>query len=631
MYFKSRQLILMLFDTLCMAAVCFMLVFVTRSGSSNLPAVQDRLANCVLLYLFVFASRLICLCYRQVWRYAGAPEYLRLVLADFIGGCAYILATRLLMQAFFAFSLAVSIVTVALLAALSARFLYRESINFLTRRVRDNNGHKINVAIIGAGRLGVQLAESMQQNRRSRYVPYCFFDVDPAKIASFVSGVKVYASDEDELNVMARMPIQEVIIALSDMDGDKKLALFNRYTKAGYLVKVYDFPIERIGDNKRRIREIQIEDLLSRDVRLVDTENAASFYRGKTVLITGAGGSIGSELCRMLALMHPHKLVLLDCNENNVYNIHQELLRTYEGRLQTAVEIASVRDRERIRCIFKRYRPEAVIHAAAHKHVHYMEKDCAEAVKNNVLGTLNVADAAEEFGVDKFLFISTDKAVNPTGVMGASKRLCEMIMESRWDSATRFAAVRFGNVLGSSGSVVPLFQRQIEAGGPVTITDNRVIRYFMTIPEAVSLVLEAGAMASQSEIYVLDMGKPVHILDLAEKMIELAGYVPHQDIEIKEVGLRPGEKLYEELLMKTESLMATDNAKIFIERGTPLTRQQVTTYVRKLLNLAAQSDDVNIRASLLEMIPTYHPPAEVNSKAAEAIQSVVETGASFCG
>lgn len=631
MYFKPRQLILMLFDTLCMAAVCFMLVFVARSASSNLSTVQDKLANCGLLYLFVFGSRLSFLCYRQIWRYAGAPEYLRLVMADFVGGCAYILVTRLLMPPFFALALAVSIVTVALLASLSARFLYREALNYQTRRARDTCDHKINVAIIGAGRLGVQLAESMLQNRHSRYVPYCFFDVDPAKIASFVSGVKVYAGDGDELTIMARMPIQEVIIALSDMDGDKKLALFNRYAKAGYPVKIYDFPIERIGDNKRRIREIRIEDLLAREVRLVDTEKAASYYRGKTVLITGAGGSIGSELCRMLAMMNPHRLVLLDCNENNVYNIQQELMRTHGSRLQAVVEIASVRDRERIRSIVRRYRPEAVIHAAAHKHVHYMEKDCAEAVKNNVLGTLNVADAAEEFGVDKFLLISTDKAVNPTGVMGASKRLCEMIIESRWDSATRFAAVRFGNVLGSSGSVVPLFQRQIEAGGPVTITDKRIIRYFMTIPEAVSLVLEAGAMASQSEIYVLDMGKPVHILDLAEKMIELAGYVPHQDIEIKEVGLRPGEKLYEELLMKTEALTATENAKIFIESGTPLTREQVESCIRKLLCLAAQGDDLSVRTALLKMIPTYRPPAEVNGKAAAAMQNMVEAGAFFCG
>lgn len=616
--FRSRQLILFLFDTLCMAAICAMLVFIAPSASSNLRSIGAKLSNCALLYLCVFVSRLGVLCYKRVWRYAGAPEYLRLVAADFMGGCIYLLLTRLLIKGFFALALSVSIVTVDLLAALSARFMYRETLNYQTRKARENNGRKINVAIIGAGRLGVQLAESMLQNRRSRYAPYCFFDVDPAKIANYVNGVKVYASGDEELDNMAGMPIQEVIIALSDMDSEKKLSLFNHYTKAGYPVKIYDYPVDRIGENKRRIREMRIEDLLSRDVCLVDTHKAASYYRGKTVLITGAGGSIGSELCRMLAAMGPNKLVMLDCNENNLYDVHQDLLRGYGDQLQAAVEIASVRDRERIRRIFRRYRPDAVIHAAAHKHVPYMEKDCAEAIKNNVMGTLNVADAAEEYGVDKFLLISSDKAVNPLGVMGASKRLCEMIVKSRCDSATRFAAVRFGNVLGSSGSVVPLFKRQIEAGGPVTITDKRMIRYFMTIPEAVSLVLEAGAMASQSEIYVLDMGKPVYILDLAEKMIRLAGYTPNEDIEIREIGLRPGEKLYEELLMKTDALTATPNARIFIERDIPLERGEVAAYVQTLLGLAEQGDDLCIRTSLLEMIPACYAKAEANARRFEA-------------
>ena len=336
------------------------------------------------------------------------------------------------------------------------------------------------------------------------------------------------------------------------------------------------------------------------------------------MLVTGGGGSIGSELCRQIAALHPKKLAILDIYENNAYDVQQELIRKYGEELNLEVIIASVRDVERLDHIFRDLRPDIVFHAAAHKHVPLMEHSGVEALKNNVLGTYNVAEMAEKYGVEKFLLISTDKAVNPTNVMGASKRLCEMVIQCREGSKTEFTAVRFGNVLGSNGSVIPLFKRQIEAGGPVTLTDKRIIRYFMTIPEAVQLVMVTCAMAHNGELYVLDMGKPVKILDLAENMIRLSGFTPYKDIDIVEIGLRPGEKLYEELLMKTEELDKTDNDMIFIERDKKLSRQEVEeklALVRAAIETEEQSAVLDV---IRKTVPTFRDPEEVNRQAAQA-------------
>ena len=367
-----------------------------------------------------------------------------------------------------------------------------------------------------------------------------------------------------------------------------------------------------------------MEDLLGREPVQLNMERVDSFLSGRTVLVTGGGGSIGSELCRQIAKHHPKKLIIVDIYENNAYDIQQELHRTYGDALNLRVEIASVRDKERIYGIFESLRPEIVFHAAAHKHVPLMENCPAEAIKNNIFGTYHVVRAAEKFGARKFVMISTDKAVNPTNIMGATKRFCEMILQSRTESTTEFCAVRFGNVLGSNGSVVPLFKKQIEEGGPVTITDKRIIRYFMTIPEAAQLVLEAGAMAKQSQIFVLDMGEPVKILDLAENLIRLSGLEPYRDIEIREIGLRPGEKLYEELLMKSETLTKTENSKIFVEQQQYIDPDEI---MRDLLFLdRAVTEDFNneeLTDILRGMIPTYHDPEEVNRKAEEAMDELV--------
>lgn len=365
--------------------------------------------------------------------------------------------------------------------------------------------------------------------------------------------------------------------------------------------------------------DFDIEDLLGREPRSANDGSSDAFYKGKCVLVTGGGGSIGSELVRRIAECEPKQIVVFDVYENNAYDLEQELRIKYGEGLKLAVEIGSVQDRPRLEAVFSLYRPEIVFHAAAHKHVPLMERCPTEAVKNNCFGTYIAADTAEKFGVEKFILISTDKAVNPTNVMGASKRLCEMIVQSRQDSKTVFSAVRFGNVLASSGSVVPLFKRQISAGGPLTLTDKRVVRYFMTIPEAVALVLEAGAFARGGELFVLDMGEPIRIYDLAIRMIELSGLVPYRDIDVVEVGLRPGEKLYEEALTGKESQTLTRNGLIFIEHDAPLLREEVDEKMRLLREAMAVAESELTSAGITEVlrkiVPTFSSPDEVNEAA----------------
>ena len=356
---------------------------------------------------------------------------------------------------------------------------------------------------------------------------------------------------------------------------------------------------------------LDAEDLLFRDAIDVIDDDTRAFYKDKVVLITGGGGSIGSELSRQIATCSPEKLVIFDVYENNAYEIQQELIQKYGKSLNLAVEIGSVQDVARIEAVFSAYRPSIVFHAAAHKHVPLMEHSGSEAVKNNCLGTYNTACAAEKYGAEKFILISTDKAVNPTSIMGASKRMCEMIVKCRTDGTTAFSAVRFGNVLGSNGSVIPLFKKQIAAGGPVTITDKRVTRYFMTIPEAVGLVMQAGAYATRGELFVLDMGEQVKIYDLAISMIKRSGLVPFKDIDIEEIGLRPGEKLYEELITNTEGLTKTKNDMIFIEHDTPYTREEIGDKLSILKEAIKLSEgDISsekITEALKRVIPTFHP------------------------
>lgn len=445
-------------------------------------------------------------------------------------------------------------------------------------------------------------------------------DVSKEKVDRDIHGISVFLEDEASLAQLKKMDVQEVVFAIPNLEDKRKKALYDHYQKAGYKIKVYDFPVMQTAGGKRHLREFDIEELLFRKPITVNDERTKSYYSGKVILITGGGGSIGSELCRQLAKMSPKQIVILDIYENGAYDVQQELRIAYKGELDVQIEIMSITNKKLLNKVFEKYRPQIVINSAAHKHVPLMEHNCVEAVENNVFGTKNVIDCCEEYGAERFMMVSTDKAVNPTNMMGATKRMCEMLVQSASTHGhVKYSATRFGNVLGSAGSVIPLFKKQIANGGPVTLTDKRIIRYFMTIPEASQLVLMSGAMANNGELFVLDMGQPVKILDLAENMIRLLGV---NGIEIVETGLRPGEKLYEELLVKTEELDKTDNSLIFIERDTPLSESVIAEKLDILRSACNTLDDDVIRDAMRYVVPTFRKPEDVNCKADEADEMI---------
>lgn len=621
---NKRKWLLLAIDFAVYSIVFFATVCLQYYSSTakefNLTA---SLVNYLIFAFFIFAARFALRNYSNVWRYANSLVFLKMVVADIVGGVAALILTYILKQFYLGIWLILSTITMCNVATLVTRFAYQEMYKRSRLGSKENSeSEKINVAIVGAGQAGYLLADELLCNKKSQYRPVCFIDRDKEKVGSRVLGLVVHGDDNTVYTKLSSLQVKEIFIALPKISSERTKALNDFYSAAGYKVKLYALPIddsENKGENKRVLRELRIEDLLFRNGLEVADSNMPAFYRDKVVLVTGGGGSIGSELCRQIAKCSPKKLIIFDIYENNAYDIEQELIRSYGKRLNLQVEIGSVRDVARLDAVFSNYRPDMVFHAAAHKHVPLMEHSNAEAVKNNVMGTYNTANMAEKYGTKKFILISTDKAVNPTNVMGASKRMCEMVVQCRVDSATTFSAVRFGNVLGSNGSVIPLFKRQIEAGGPLTITDKRVIRYFMTIPEAAGLVMQAGAMAKRNELFVLDMGKPIKIVDLAENMIKLSGLVPYRDIDIQEIGLRPGEKLYEELLMKTENLDKTENDTIFIERDAPLTREEVEEKLRILCDAVRENEGSicasAIKEAMMAVVPTFRPPEVVNSKA----------------
>ncbi len=590
--------------------------------------------------------------YSQVWRYSRVNSYLQLVLAD-LAACLLMIVVEwpLGLPGLTAHRI-VTLTTGNLVGAISIRLLYtwlfetavtserfracfsREGrfTGLLNRVIFAFTGismaneagksampetNKIRIAIVGAGRIGTMLAEELLSNRNAVYTPVCFIDTDREKIDRRIAGIEVLAPGKDTKDRLTQLAVQEIVFAVNKQP-EERAALYAKYKDMGYKIKVYTLPLESAKeDGRRQIREFEAEELLFRKQLDFLGEQTQSFYKGKVVLVSGGGGSIGSELSRQIAKMKPKQLILLDIYENNVYDIQQEMRVTYGDSLNLAVEIASVRDAAQLDKVFRIYRPQIVLHAAAHKHVPLMEHNCSEAVKNNVFGTNNMVKTAERYGVEKFIMVSTDKAVNPTNVMGASKRLCEMIVLSHAasQSKTSFCCTRFGNVLGSNGSVIPLFKRQIANGGPITLTDKRIIRYFMTIPEASQLVLASGAMGRSGQLFVLDMGRPVKILDLAENMIRLSGLEPYKDIDIIETGLRPGEKLFEELLIKTEKLTKTDNEKIFIEQDEPLSQEEIDAKLDVLRDALATEDDDQIRLAMKKVVPTFHSPKHVNRDA----------------
>ncbi len=643
---RSIRWTLLFYDALIFL-VSALFILVVYPSSVNRLTTELIITHAAVSFACLMVSRMLARIYQQIWRYAGAAEYIRLLVADGIACLAF-----LLLRGFFSrgitFVRALSLFTVNLLGCIAIRLIYQDvyqqrsshsplekvmlallrgttGVSFAGETA---SGNRIKVAIVGAGSVGAMLADELKQNPRATYQPVCFVDIDQGKIGREIYGVPVLPSDKNLADNLKAHRVQEVVFALPNVSTQRRSELFTLYKSLGYKIKAYDYPtLSTDEDGKRHLHDFAIEDLLFRSTNQFLSEETMAWYRGKSVLITGGGGSIGSELARQIARCRPARLVILDIYENGAYDIQQELKVKYGGELNLRVEIANVCDRDKVEKIFADHTPDIVLHAAAHKHVPLMERNVCEAVSNNVFGTLNLVEICEKFGVKKFIMISTDKAVNPTNVMGATKRLCEMIVQSRKGDVTSFSATRFGNVLGSNGSVIPLFKRQIANGGPITITDKRIIRYFMTIPEASQLVMTSGAMAKNGELYVLDMGNPVKILDLAENMVRLSGLEPYRDIDIVETGLRPGEKLYEELLIKTEELDKTGNEKIFVERDRPLPAAQIRENLDLLRAALATQSNRAVKRALMDVVPTYHTPEEVNEKAVEAEEMRLVSGA----
>lgn len=489
-------------------------------------------------------------------------------------------------------------------------------------KINKNQDNKANnLLIIGAGMGAREIIIAIKNNMRDKYNIVGIIDDDISKINHYILGVKVLGTRYDIPKIAKEKNVDLIFFAINKIDAVSRRKILEICQETGIKTRVLPTTEEVINKQgaMNSLRDVQIEDLLGRDPVHLDNKNINSLIKNKTVLVTGGGGSIGSELCRQIVKYDPKRLVILDIYENNLYDIEMELRAEYP-KLNLEAIVASVRDKARLNNVFETYKPEIVFHAAAHKHVPLMEKSPLEAIHNNVFGTYNVVNCADEYGVEKFVLISTDKAVNPTNIMGASKRVCEMIVQAKNKvSKTEYVAVRFGNVLGSNGSVIPLFKKQIERGGPVTVTHKDITRFFMTIPEAVQLILQAVTYAKGGEIFVLDMGEPVKIYDLAVSLIKLLGYEPNVDIPIEITGLRPGEKLYEEILMSEEGLTSTKHDKIFISKPMhmEMTELEEKLNILKELEYNEKYSNENIKNVMKEVVTTYREPEEVNNKVKE--------------
>lgn len=550
--------------------------------------------------------------YRGIWKYAGVDEFMAIATACLSSTAINTVILFVFRNTFnLLFPKSYSLIYfIFLLASITTlRFSYRFAGKVKTNIRQSNKLDR--VMIIGAGRSGASVLREMQTSPHSKGHVICMLDNDPKKIGKYIHGIKVVNNCEHIPEIAEKYRIDRIILAIPSATNSQKRFIIDECQKTRCTLSIVPSITQLTNGEVKleKIRKVEIEDLLGRDSIKVDMSEIKEFISGKTVLVTGGGGSIGSELCRQISKYHPEKLIIFDIYENSAYSVQQELRATHPD-LSLEVIIGSVRDIPRVDSLFETYKPDIVYHAAAHKHVPLMEDSPNEAIKNNVFGTYNVANSANKHGVSTFVLISTDKAVNPTNIMGASKRLCEMIIECFAKiSDTRFVAVRFGNVLGSNGSVIPLFRKQIARGGPVTVTHKDIIRYFMTIPEAVSLVLQAGYYANGGEIFVLDMGQPVKIDDLARRMIKLSGFEPDVDIKVEYTGLRPGEKLYEELLMSEEGLEKTKNDLIFIGKLSDVDADEFFTKLAYLRDECYLNGD-NIRNSVRNLVPTYHPENE---------------------
>lgn len=622
---------LLIYDALVLIGVTC-LFFSFDSGSLNVE-IFSLLIQGSIIFVLVFLFRFLFRVYLQIWRFGGAKSYIVLILSDLLAAITSSVICRIMpIQHVTLFKL-ISIIAVACLFTILMRmiyqFMYKTEIKnkkiakfcnlllnfFANGRVQVRTpeiADKIKIAIVGAGKLGVNLCNELLENNDSGYQPVMFIDTDVAKQGKNIEGIHVHAPNKQTLKMIKLLEVEEVVFAITNITEQHKSKLFDYYRHTDCKLKIYDNPILYASEEKQ-IRSIDVEDLLPRNSVEFNNNLIGPYFESKIVMVTGGGGSIGSEITRQVAFLNPEKVVLVDIAENGMYDVMQDVKMAVGDSIEVVLEVASVVDEKTIDTIFKKYKPNIVVHAAAHKHVPLMEHNCIEAIKNNIFGTKNVIECCEKYKVDKFMMVSTDKAVNPTNVMGATKRFCEMMVQTAAkEGKTSYASTRFGNVLGSAGSVVPLFRKQIANGGPVTITDKRIVRYFMTIPEACNLVLNATAMTENGDLFVLDMGQPVKILDLAENMIKLSGA---KNIEIVETGLRPGEKLFEEILIEDKHFSKTNNNLIFVEKNAEsLSQEEIAKHYIELEKVCETGNEQKAHTALRKAVPTFIDPDEANYK-----------------
>lgn len=609
---RRRRFFLVLYDILAVVISGYLALCVRFDFSFHaIPERYEYAMLRVMPYSIVITILIFIVfrLYSSLWTYAGMVEIVNIAAAGIVAGFAEILLIIVLnknvavpMPRSYYFLYTVILMVLIFLS----RFSYRGFRAFIRRRV--NEGTQKRALIIGAGAAGDAIIREIKNSSYLDMKIVGVIDDNPNKIGNYIHGIKIIGNRDTIIENAEELDVDIIILAIPTASAKDIKELLNICKETGCELKrlpgIYQLVNGEVSVSK--LKDVDVNDLLGREPIQPNLESIMGYVSDKVVMVTGGGGSIGSELCRQIAMYHPKQLVLVDIYENTTYDVQNELRHNFPN-LNLVVLIASVRNTKRMDQIFETYRPEIVYHAAAHKHVPLMEDSPNEAIKNNVLGTWKVVQAADKWNVRRFVMISTDKAVNPTNIMGASKRICEMIIQT-YDkrSTTEFVAVRFGNVLGSNGSVIPLFKKQIAEGGPVTVTHPDIIRYFMTIPEAVSLVLQAGAYAKGGEIFVLDMGEPVRILDLAKNLILLSGHKPDEDIKIVFTGLRPGEKLYEEMLMKEEGMQETENQLIHIGKPIEMDEERFMQQLEELRDYVTEEPD-DIREAIMKIVPTYHP------------------------
>lgn len=612
---KHRNVILKVMDVIIIT-IAYIIAHILISNSFIITQAQNKIIiNTIILAVVLYMLILhMFKTYKNITRYENGNDYLVYVLACLI---AYTLITAvkiLFPKAFVNPRINTVAALIIVISLIGYRVVLRLLLNY-KRPYSAAEGKRKNVLIIGAGEAAQSVLRTLNTSLNHSHNVVGLIDDNPNKVNYAMSGKRILGTRYDIPRVCKEKDVDTILFSISSISNKEKKEILDICQKTGCKVRILPGTADLIKDKNlmESFRDVQIEDLLGRDPVELDNQGIEKLIENKVVLVTGGGGSIGSELCRQIIRYNPKKLVIVDIYENNLYDIEQELKYNYPEKEVVAI-VASVRDKARLDEIFDKYKPYLVFHAAAHKHVPLMETSPLEAIKNNVFGTYNVVNCADEHNVKKFILISTDKAVNPTNIMGATKRLCEMIVQAKAKvSKTEYAAVRFGNVLGSNGSVVPLFKKQIAKGGPVTVTHRDITRFFMTIPEAVSLILQAMSYAKGGEIFVLDMGEPVKIYDMAINLIKLSGLEPGTDIQVKITGLRPGEKLYEELLMDEEGLTQTEHDKIHVARPMKITMEDVEEKLNKLTELINTSNNEQkskIKKLIHEVEPTYQGKKE---------------------